>query len=187
MLLGINEYFHIYNRGVNKLPIFIETRNYEYFLERLRDKQKENMLEVVAYCLMPNHFHLLVFQKQQRAISKYIKAVCEGYTKAINASYHKSGHLFEGKYKIKYIDENSYLLHLSRYFHLNPARAGLVKKAEEWRFSSCREYYGMDKIDISSIQHVLNQFSGNDDYRDFIERYREEDWKEIRKYLFRKD
>ncbi len=178
------EFFHIYNRGVNKNEIFFSERNYLYFHQRMMNAHNPAAVEIIVYCLMPNHFHFILRQLQPSAISDFLKDVCDGYVKAINNERSRSGHLFEGKYKMKHINSDEYLLHLSRYIHLNPVRAKLVSSAEEWLYSSCREYYGLQQSKMVSTKVVLEQFGSSKEYRKFIEEYVPKDKVKIRNLLF---
>jgi putative transposase len=112
-ILSEGEYFHVYNRGVNRGEIFFSERNYRYFVQRIETLLDPATVEIVSFCLMPNHFHFICFQKQQSGISGFMKDLCNGYGKAVNLERSRTGHLFEGKYKIKLIDSNEYLLHLT--------------------------------------------------------------------------
>lgn len=199
-LATVDTYFHVYNRGVSRLPVFFSAADYNDFLRRVR-KQLERpsdtlnviqaqsqphnngRVELVAYCLMPNHFHFILHQLAANAISDFMGHVCNGYVKAINLKMRRSGHLFEGKYKMKLIDDNSYLLHLSQYIHMNPVRARLVKRAEDWAFSSCRTYYGLATDSFISTEAILGNFSSREEYLAFVESYREEDKEDMEKYL----
>ncbi|MBP6673254.1 MAG: transposase [Bacteroidetes bacterium] len=178
------EFFHIYNRGVNQEPIFLENRNYDYFIQRIGEYYEPAKMEIVSYCLMPNHFHFIVRQVEANGVTEFFKGVCGGYVKAVNKAYVRSGHLFEGKYKMKFIDTNEYLIHLSRYIHLNPVRAGLVMAPECWSYSSYSAYTGVDsEIDIKS-EYILHQFNGIAGYMDFVRNYKVEDKKKIEELLF---
>ena len=97
-------YHHLYNRGANKQLIFFEKTNYTYFLEKLRNYKGKYKIEVLSYCLMPNHFHLFVRQLQNElSISDFISSLLNSYTKSINKSYKRNGTLFESKTKNKQI------------------------------------------------------------------------------------
>ncbi len=183
-LSATDEYFHVYNRGVCRNEKFFSVRNYCYFLQRARLYLNANSIEIISYCLMPNHFHFILLQKHPETISDFIKSVCNGYVKAINNEQSRSDHLFEGKYKLKLIDTNEYLLHLSRYIHLNPVRAKLVQQAEDWEFSSCREYYGLREDKSISLQIIQSQTESGTNYRKFVEDYKEQNKDKIKKYLF---
>ena len=163
-----NHYYHLYNRGSNHAIIFRETENYRYFLRLLDKYLAPGKVEIVAYCLMPDHYHLLVCP-QIDTLSKLMQPFLLAYTNAFNKRYDCMGALFQGRFKARYIDKNEYLLHLSRYIDLNPVRAGLVKKAENWEFSSYRDYLGRRTGSTLNPKIVLDQFHFPDDYRDFVE------------------
>lgn len=178
------QFFHIYNRGVNRELIFLESRNYDYFFQRIIDYYEPEKMEIVSYCLMPNHFHFIIHQIEANGTTEFFKGVCGGYVKAVNKGYGKTGHLFEGKYKMKHIDTDEYLIHLSRYIHLNPLRAGLVIVPEDWRYSSYSAYVGVDsEINIKS-EYVLQQVKGIGGYIDIVRSYKPEDKKKIERLLF---
>ncbi len=183
-LQSTGEFFHIYNRGVDRNKIFFDDRNFRYFQQRVSASIDPSSVEINAYCLMPNHFHFIVRQFTHSAISGFMRSVCDGYAKAINKERSRSGHLFEGKYKMKQIENDLYLVHLSRYIHLNPVRAGLVHLPEEWRHSSCQVYYGMREDPLVSTKTVLEQFGSSKDYRKFVEEYLPEDRRRINTLLF---
>jgi REP element-mobilizing transposase RayT len=136
----LHEFYHIYNRGNNKEPIFFERENYLFFLRQFLKYFPLAIAEIHAFCLMPNHYHFLVRFIKEIDVSTRMKYFGISYAKAINNRYERTGHLFEGRFKIKHVDSDEYLLHLSRYIHLNPFFAKLVCKAEDWEFSSYRIY-----------------------------------------------
>jgi len=146
----------------------VDDRNYQFFLQRM-NKFSDVGLRIVAYCLMPNHFHFLVRQDEPRTLSSFLGLLCKSYVMAFNKCFGRSGHLFEGKYKLKHVDHEEYLQYLSRYIHLNPVRAHLVKKAEDWLYSSCREYYGLRKKGIVCTELVLSDFGSIEEYKKFME------------------
>ncbi|MGC9503806.1 transposase [Baaleninema sp.] len=161
-------YYHIYNRGNNGDLIFIEPENYGYFIKLIRKYFIESLVEMVSYCLMPNHYHFLVYLKD-RDFSDCMKKLSLAYVKAINQRYQRSGSLFEGRFQSIVIDNDRYLCHLSRYIHINPVRANLVKHPQDWIFSSYRDYVGLRRGTLPKPDVVLSQFSGREDYRQFVE------------------
>lgn len=177
-------FFHVYNRGVNRENVFFEPRNYPYFVDRMHTYHDPVSMEIFAYCLMPNHFHFLVRQNIPFATTRFFKGVCGGYVRAINNAYNKSGHLFEGKFKIKPVDSVEYLLHLSRYIHLNPVRAGMVSIAEDWEFSSCRAYFGMDGTTLLQPEMILREAGGTEGYKRFVREYDLKERRRIERFLF---
>lgn len=124
-----NGYYHIYNRGVEKHPIYLDNQDYQVFLKQLQryldptiEKPHSLASEIylLAFVLMPNHFHLLVKQTQRDSITKLLRAICSNYVSYFNKKYHRVGPLFQGRFKGILILEENYFLHLSRYIHLNP-------------------------------------------------------------------
>jgi putative transposase len=181
------EYYHIYNRGNNRQPIFYERSNYLFFLKRMREYLCDT-LDIVAYCLMPTHYHLLVRIKPSTAqpfvltseaskpsqvslASRAMMRLAVSYTKAINKRFERVGALFQGPIGGKHLDRTEYLVHLSRYTHLNPLTASLVKRAEEWEFSSYRDYLGLRQGTLPSPDVVLSQFPSPEAYQQFVESY----------------
>lgn len=190
------EYYHIYNRGNNRGRIFFEEENYLFFLRRLRHhlmRKTSEVLEtaevwaasIVTYCLMPTHYHLIA-QPHDDALSHHLQMFTISYTKAINTRFVRTGALFQGAFQAKRIERDEYLLHLSRYIHLNPVRAGLVERPEEWAFSSYRDYVGLRHGTLAQPAIVLDQFRDDADFRsparayqEFIESYAPDDGKKI--------
>jgi putative transposase len=147
---GKGEYYHIYNRGNLKADIFLDDEDYKSFLFRLQrnlfpeedfskirtQKLPANCFSLVAYCLMPNHYHLLIRQNTDLPTSKLITKICTSYAKYFNKKYDRVGHLFQDKFRQALVDNDSYLLWLSAYIHQNPAVARLVDKPEMYPWSS---------------------------------------------------
>ena len=182
---SVGGYFHIYNRGVNRQQIFFYDDNYMFFLSRMSVYHTDSGIDILAYCLMPNHFHLLLRQNEPGAVSQFLGRVCKSYAQAINKRLNRTGHLFEGKYKSKVIDDTIYLHHLSRYIHRNPVRAKLAIDPLGWKYSSYSFYITQKSMDVPvNSQPVLQQFKDSRDYRDFVESYTADDKQKIDKYLF---
>ncbi len=177
-----NNYYHIYNRGNNRQLIFLEKENYVYFLKRLRSIFNHDV-EVIAYCLMPNHYHLLVYLKTED-FSRYMQKLSIAYTKAINKRFNRVGALFQGHFQAVNVSTDEYLLHLSRYIHLNPVRANLVKYAQHWQFSSYLDYIGLRNGTLPNFKPILNYFSDRESYRVFCESYQTEEKKIIEHLIF---
>ena len=172
----LHEFYHIYNRGNNKELIFFERENYLFFLRQFLKYFPLTVVETHAFCLMPNHFHFLVRFLEETDISVRMKYFGISYAKAINNRYKRTGHLFEGRFKIKHVDSDEYLLHLSRYIHLNPFFAKLVYKAEDWEFSSYRKYLSVTDSRSFSSDTIgkLRESSISDGFSsDTIEKLRE--------------
>ena len=161
-------YYHVYNRGVNFEKIFYIQENWQYFLRRLRRYFDPKKVDLIAYCLMPNHYHLLVFLKINDFSLKVMHPFTVSYTKAINKQQGRVGSLFQGPFQANQVDNDAYLLHLSRYIHLNPVDAGLVPLPEDWEYSSYRNYVGVCKDAIVHADIILEQFATPKEYADFV-------------------
>ena len=155
------QYYHIYNRGVNYQPIFFNRGNWVFFLRRLRENLVDGAAEVIAYCLMLNHYHFLMRVQTEDFGKNVMQPFTVSYTKAINKQQGRVGPLFQGPFQAKIVKEDRYLLHLSRYIHLNPVSAGLVKNPADWEFSSYQEYTGLRAGTLPKTDLVLNYFARN--------------------------
>jgi REP element-mobilizing transposase RayT len=165
------ECYHLYNRGHNYGEIFFERENQLYFLRLVGKYLSPSVLDVVTYCLMPNHYHLLVCLKTDD-LSRPMQRLGLAYTKAVNRRYGRVGALFQGPFQAMHVERDEYLLQLSRYIHLNPVMAGLVERAEDWEFSSYRDYLGLREGRLPKPELVLVQLGSVDAYREFVESYR---------------
>ncbi|NEQ33043.1 MAG: transposase [Leptolyngbya sp. SIO4C5] len=161
-------YYHLYNRGHNRQAIFFGRENYLFFLKRFRHYLAEQTLQVMAYCLMPNHYHFLVCLRESN-LSEQMGLLSLSYTKAINRRLNRYGSLFQGPFRAILVNEEAYLLHLSRYIHLNPVKAGLVARAEDWEFSSYPEYVGLRQGTLPQFEAVRRRVGAEQDYRLFVE------------------
>jgi putative transposase len=176
------ECYHLYNRGNNRERIFFAGENYAFFLRQWR-KYVSPACDVVAYCLMPTHYHVLVLLKHE-GLSHCMQLLSISYTKAINTRNRRVGVVFQGAFQAKHIDRNDHLVHLSRYIHLNPVLAGLVKEAEGWEFSSYREYVGLRAGTLTVPDIVLSQFASPGAYRAFVAAYSPEERKVVDELVF---
>ncbi len=173
-------FYHVYNRGNNYQDIFLEERNYIFFLKKLLSLFGNN-ISLVSYSLMPNHYHLLIKMNEDNLLGKVMQRFSTSYTKAINKAYNRVGHLFQGRYKAKLIPDNNSLLHLSRYIHLNPVRAKLVAKPEEWEYSSYKDFI-LGKSDFNlEMDIILDQIK---DYKEFVNSFQEDQNYYVKKLLF---
>ncbi|HEX5150408.1 MAG TPA: hypothetical protein VFW07_03105 [Parafilimonas sp.] len=157
--------YHIYNRGNRQQTIFFNRDNYIYFLEKVR-KYMLPCSDILCWCLMPNHFHFLVntteasctmVEKQNlpvQRLTESIRLLLSSYTKGIQKQQQFKGNLFQQKTKAKPVSgtERSYAFIAFNYIHQNPYNAGLVKKIEDWEFSSFRDYIGMRKGNLCNQQ-----------------------------------
>jgi putative transposase len=111
----------------------------EEFLSKLRIKDN-CLVRIIAYCIMPTHIHIILQQLEEGGISKYMSRVLNSYTRYFNTGHGRNGPLWSGRFKSVLVSEDEQLLHLTRYIHLNPTSADMVKKPEQWGFSSYNEY-----------------------------------------------
>lgn len=177
MKLKSGEIYHVYNRGNNRQRLFYDRDNYYYFLAKMRQYLLPNC-DMLAYCLMPNHFHFLIHANnktirhcrnkiilpdepripaiEMSRFSKGIQLLLSSYAKGINKKYTRSGSLFRQNTKSKQTSNdlflNDYSLQCFMYIHNNPVTAGLVQYPDEWEFSSIREY--MELKNVSSLCNV---------------------------------
>jgi putative transposase len=133
-------FYHVFNRGSRSEEIFFSETNYKYFVRLITKNATAHLVYLTAYCLMPNHYHLVLQQKENGSISKFIQSVMTSYVQAINKKYDTSGTLFQGKAKSKLIDSDENVLQVIRYVHLNPVNAGLVRVPRDWAYSDYREW-----------------------------------------------
>jgi putative transposase len=150
--------YHVLLRGNAGQDIFFEKRDREYFYRLLQEGQEKFGHCIHAFCLMDTHVHLAL-QVAEIALSRIMQSLGQRYTGWVNRQQKRKGHLFQGRYKALLIDADAYLLELVRYIHLNPVRAGLVGRVEEYPWSSYFAYVGGNKLPWLSTDWVLSQFS----------------------------
>lgn len=169
-------YYHIYNRGVNKQQIFRDEDDYVVFLSLLKrylggEESKTlggrihpsfiNEVELLAFCLMPTHFHLLIFQHNEIGMKDLLKSLGVSYAMYFNKRYKRKGPVFEQRYRASRISDDSYLLHISRYIHLNP------DDYSRWSWSSLPYYLGKKKSEWLKPDRILEMFEA-EDYLEFV-------------------
>lgn len=162
------QYYHIYNRGAGGQLIFQEDENYLFLLRRVKEYAAALDVTVIAYCLMPNHYHFLLRQEGEQPAGRLAQRVFNSYTKALNRRYGRSGTLFEGPYKAVHVDESVYLLHLCRYIHANPVRHGRVSDVEGWLYCNYPEWTGTRSGTLVDWAFVEQHFPVAGSYRKFV-------------------
>ncbi len=203
---GPGEYYHLYNRGTEKRNIFLEKNDYDRFLallylanqigptelklqgrtlEEISEPRKGGRLvDIVVYCLMPNHFHLLVRECQDGGISKFMQKLTTGYTMYFNKKNERSGALFQGKFKATHAADDRYLRYLVSYIHLNPVKiiepkwkeTGITDKVRAERYlesyasSSYLDYLGKQRPEgiILTREALPEYFSSSTDFKTFV-------------------
>lgn len=205
--LATDNIYHVYNRGVEKRHIFVDQHDYLRFINNLaifndtrpvlnakyRVKEIETLdsrkpfVDVLAFCLMPNHYHLLLQQKNDEGISKFMNKIGVGYANYFNLKYKRVGSLFQGTFKAVLIEKESQFLYIPYYIHLNPLDLivkdwrengiGKLKPAinflDSYKWSSHRDYSGKSKFTGVLNMHPLNEFFVNpenykEDFKNFI-------------------
>lgn len=190
------EYYHLFNRGVERRPVFTNKREfsravdlvnfyrfdkpslrYSKFLA-LSEEQKLNFLaslnerivEIIAFCLMGNHFHFLVKQARDNGVSKFMANFMNSYTKYFNTKYQRVGPLFQGAFKAVHIESDEQLLHVSRYIHLNPVSGFKVKPDElkDYQWSSYPSYIGVSDLNLIDKDIVMDFFKKPVKYEEFV-------------------
>ena len=161
-------YYHIYNRGANRERIFFNAENYLYLLKLAKKYCQKYQIGIIAYCLMPNHYHFLLRQDGETSIGHFIGVLFNAYAQAVNKQNGRTGALFEGRFKDVHVDNEGYLLHLCRYIHGNPVKAGLVTTLEEWPYSNYLEWLDERPGTLIDVQFVDDFFPNRTDYREFV-------------------
>lgn len=193
-VLNPGNYYHIYNRGVEKRDIFLDKRDYQRFLDtldyyrksplsmklsdfkrgavKLKDVEKqEKIVQILCYSLMPNHFHLLVQQLSDNGLTQFLRKFSDSYTRYFNTRYERVGPLFQGKFKAKLIESDEYLLQLSKYIHRNTFPLPMWE-GRSYPYSSYQYYLSGKEHPFCDTDLVLSYFSQSNpnlDYQTFVE------------------
>lgn len=198
VVLASNQIYHVYNRGVERRTIFTNRREFQRAIDTAKyyrfaslplrfskflvqpetrkseiltgiDSSENKQVEIIAYCLMPNHFHFLVKQLQDNGTSRFLSNFTNSYTKYFNTKHKRNGPLVQGIFKAVLVETDEQLLHVSRYIHLNPVASFVIKEEEleSYEWSSYREYLGLIE-GFCGKEIVLNQFPSIKDYRQFV-------------------
>lgn len=185
------KFYHIYNIGIEKRIVFENQYDIQRFLNTLvyytnkkqkprfsfRNREtakKENavsssdLVEIIAYCLMPNHFHLLLKQVSGGGISNFLSKVTNSYTKYFNKKHRRSGPLFQGTFKAVQVNSNEELASLSRFIHLNPLVGSIVKDLSKFPFSSFLEYTNSSEGSFCKKEYILKRFKNPQEYGQFV-------------------
>ncbi len=158
-----NGVYHVMFRGANKQDVFFDKRDYEKFLEILLKLKEKKKFELYAYCLMTNHVHLVIKENELRDISDIMKRLIAEYTQWFNYKYERTGSLSENRYKSCAVKSDEYFMHLVRYIHQNPSKAGLAN-VDEYQWSSYSEYLNERKfVDTDFLLEILPKHS----YKEF--------------------
>lgn len=182
-------FYHIFNRGANKQKVFLNHNDYNRFFQtimyyqfsgpkprfstynRFRAKDftaNPKIVEIICYCLMPNHFHFLLRQTKKGGLTEFIRKLTNSYTKYFNIKHDRSGPLFQGEFKAVNIETDEQLLHLSRYIHLNPFVSGIVKNLNSFPYSSYKDFIKPSLTKLCVVEPILEFFKDSKGYEKFI-------------------
>ena len=187
-------YYHFYNRGNNRQAVFFQPENYLYFLKGVK-KYLSSTVTIIAYCLMPTHYHILVRIKQTSEVFKTSEVSLQvslamqkfliSYTKAINKRFQRVGSLFQGQFQAKPIETYSHLLNLCVYTHANPVKDGLVALPEDWIYSNYLEWLGQRNGILVDSEFIQENFGSPTEYQALVMEYIKTRYlpDEVRKYL----
>lgn len=192
-ILTTGNFYHIFNRGVNKNDIFFSERDYKRFLKTAihyknfthkfgsnasasydpvsskLEKMEKPKIQILAYCLMPNHFHFLIKQLEEGGITWFMQHLTNSYVHYVNIKHNRVGPLFQGRFKNVLVDSDEQLLHLSRYIHLNPLISNLTTDLKTYTWSSYPSYISADHTDnLSEPEFILGNFKSRGDYEEFV-------------------
>lgn len=184
-----NEFYHVFNRGVEKRTTFMNKRDYNRFIETMDYYRIKNppirfsfrnrpiiiqknttaspLAEIICFCLMPNHFHMLVKQIDDNGISTFLSKLSNSYTKYFNTKFKRVGPLFQGSFKAVRIEDDEQLLHTSRHIHLNPLIDYLTSDLRTYPYSSYPEFLGLEK-GFCKKAVILDNFKTPSDYEKFV-------------------
>ncbi|MCA9301141.1 transposase [Candidatus Nomurabacteria bacterium] len=172
-------FYHVYNRGINKQIIFHDDDDKEFFINLLARylapesvidqhgniyKTYNNKLELLCYCLMDNHFHLMFYQNEKGVLKDYMQSIANSYIRYFNTKYERRGPLFESRYKSSLIETQPYLEHITRYIHLNP------KDWQTYKYSSLPYYLNEESPEWFKPEKILELFDG-ESYLEFMKDY----------------
>lgn len=151
--------YHIYNRGNRKSEIFNDQKDYLRFLKRLHEYKEQYNISILCYCLMPNHFHLLLRSSNSSSITGFMLRLSTSYAKYFNIKYGLVGRIFQERFRAKIVDTDEYLLHLSRYIHLNPVSDSL---------QTLNSLHSTPGVEANSIRTKLKNYSWSS-YHEYLD------------------
>jgi REP element-mobilizing transposase RayT len=183
-------FYHILSRGNERKDIFLDDKDRRTFLSVIGEMSERFEINLFAYVLMTNHYHLLI-RTQHANLSKAMQWLGVTYTRRFNNRHSRSGHLFEGRFKSIIVQNDAYMMQLSCYIHRNPQRAGIVKRLADYMWSSYRAYaYGRAAPVWLSTELILDQFPSSErhkNYREKVQKYSKEEkrlWEDFRHGTF---
>lgn len=169
--------YHIIFRGINRQNIFEESNDYEKMINIIEIVKENKTFEIYAYCLMTNHVHLFIKEKESGDIKKIMHSILTRYVQWFNYKYQRSGTLIGNRYKSEPIEDEKYYFSLIRYIHKNPVKAGLVEKLKDYQWSSYCDYIQQNRKGITDINFLLEMFfeEKNKAIKEFIDFHKVDD------------
>jgi REP element-mobilizing transposase RayT len=164
-------YYHFYNRGRSRLTIFHNHADYLAVLTKIKSYRAAFKLAIIAYCLMPNHYHFLVRQEGTFRAGLLPQRLFNSYAKTYNNRHQHSGTIFEDNYHVKLVDKPEYLLHVCRYIHANPVKDGVAQQVALWPYSNYLEWVGLRNGSLVDRSFVHTHFPNPADYQQFVQIY----------------
>ena len=163
-LVSDSGYYHVMARGNNKEMIFKNPSEKQYYLDELEQAIEEGSLTLLSYCIMDNHIHLLI-NSDIDSMADAFRRINLKFALRYNKKYKQAGHVFQGRYKSEVVNTDQYLLSVIRYIHNNPVKAGIVFKAENYKWSSYRDYLnnGNSLVDSNEKEMIMNMLGGSID------------------------
>ena len=182
-----NAFFHVVNRGIDRMTIFPDSRFYEEFVRLLQQNLGAGAVRLHAFSLLPNHFHMLLSQRLPYAISEFMRNTCSSFAQNFNAKRGHTGHVFQDRYKPIPLADPQSILRVSWYIHQNPVRAGLVEAPELWRYGSMRQYLGLVRSGVATLSGLLDLVGGMENYERFMRTYDPSNPEQAKEFLMNPD
>ena len=151
--------YHVILRGNNKQEIFLDEKDYKKFLKEIKNTKEKYGYELYAYCLMTNHVHLVIYDKEEN-LSKIMQSLEVTYSAYFSKKYEKVGHLFQNRFLSKPVETSEYLMQVCRYVHQNPVKAG-ISRVDNYKWSSYKEYIN-DEEEMVSKKMLLSLFANSE-------------------------
>lgn len=183
------QYYHLFNRGVAKMPIYLNKGDYSRFVRTMvyyqiadpkprfsifsEDKfnmvdKSQKIVEIICYCLMPNHFHFLIKQLKDGGICEFVSKISNSHARYFNIKNKRVGPILQGEFKAVLVEDDNQLLHVNRYIHLNPVASFITQDLENYPWSSYPEYIGKNNQNICEKEEILSFFPSIEAYKQFV-------------------
>ncbi len=162
------QYYHLYNHSVSEQLLFQDSEDYLKCLSLFKRYYNTKDYSILAYCLMPNHYHILIYQKTDYPIYTYFENIWSKYSRYYNNRYKRKGTLFAGKLQHIGIRKLQHLLHLCAYIHLNPVKANLVESPEQWQWSNYPEWIRIRNGSMIDREQIKSFFKTKQEYKECL-------------------